>query len=92
MAAFGGDNKGVVRLLDSGVDVNTRDSAGNTALIFAANQGNVELVSILLFRGADPNIKSNGGSAPLQVAKDNVTAGSEYVTVINLLKQYGAEE
>lgn len=41
-----------LRLIEAGRDINARDIEGNTPLHFAANNGNSELVGILLFHEA----------------------------------------
>lgn len=55
-------------LLDSGVDVNTPDRGGRTALHLAAILGQVELARYLLSRGADINARNNPGRTPLMLA------------------------
>ena len=48
-------------LLTAGVEVNTQDDLGFTALIHAAANGYTDAVAILLNRGADPNIQTKDG-------------------------------
>jgi ankyrin repeat protein len=43
----------VQMLLEKGIDINTRDSQGWTALHLAAERGQHEVVKLLLDRGAD---------------------------------------
>jgi hypothetical protein len=50
-------------LLDRGVDINARDSDGETLLISAAELGDDELLGDLLKRGANVNLKMNGETA-----------------------------
>jgi len=45
-------------LLNAGAKVDTADKAGNTALHVASSQGELDLVKILLAKGANPNVKS----------------------------------
>ena len=63
----------VVRaLLDAGADVNYRDIRDNgdpTAIYWAAFKNNIEMINLLLERGADPNIAGRGGATPLKIAK-----------------------
>jgi uncharacterized protein len=57
-------------LLDSGVDIDQRDSSGLTALMRAIVPfEHIEAVKRLLERGADPNIKDNNGATALRLAK-----------------------
>lgn len=74
----------VKALIDRGADVNTRlseelwfrdfgggggpSSVGATPLWRAAQGNDVEIIQILVAAGADPNIYTEGGSSPLQVA------------------------
>ena len=46
-----------ITLLNRGVDINTRDENGATALMWAALRGNWTLMEFLLNKGANPNIK-----------------------------------
>jgi ankyrin repeat protein len=64
-AARKGDAAAVKKLLDEGVDVNTKFRYDRTALSFAADRGHVDVVKVLLDRGADVNIKDTfyGASA-----------------------------
>src|SRR6186713_3305361 len=56
-AARKGDAAAVKKLLDEGVDVNTKFRYDRTALSFAADRGHVDVVKVLLDRGADVTIK-----------------------------------
>lgn len=68
-SAIRGDVNTVKTLLDKGVDVNTRDMDGNTALDFAAGEGHLEVVKVLLDKGADVNVKGKMlGFTPLMTA------------------------
>lgn len=59
----------VVRLLDSGIDINLQNEEGWTALHVAAEQGQLRMVSYLLARGADPNIKTKAGRTAYDVSE-----------------------
>lgn len=60
--ANGGDVEGIRELLDSGVNVNFKDIDGRTALHVAACQGLADVVSLLLDRGAEVDLKDRWGS------------------------------
>jgi hypothetical protein len=57
-----------VALIEAGADPNSRDDAGDTALIVAANKGWPEVVRALLAKGADPNAASRDGETPMHNA------------------------
>jgi hypothetical protein len=48
--------------------VNLRDEYDNTALHYAASKGNVEIVDLLLAKGAEVNVQGNHKFTPLHVA------------------------
>jgi len=54
-AVFQGDVKTVAALLDSGADINAPVSDGGTLLVIAAENGDADMVSYLIDRGADPS-------------------------------------
>jgi ankyrin repeat protein len=54
-AAYQGDQKSVNLLLDKGVNIDTANRTGWTALNSAADQGHIDIVQLLLERKADPN-------------------------------------
>jgi len=55
-AAQTGDLETVKRLLESGVDVDSTNRYGATALFFATDKGHAEMVTLLLERGANVNL------------------------------------
>jgi hypothetical protein len=55
-AARRGDRAAVISLLDRGVDVNARSRYGVSALGFAAGEGHLEVVRLLMDRGADVQV------------------------------------
>ena len=55
-------------MLLEGIDVNSRDELGNTALIAAASAGHADLVTFLLSQGADVNAQSDDGTSALMAA------------------------
>jgi hypothetical protein len=60
-------------LIDRGdVEVNARDSHGNTALFWATANGHAEIVKLLLLAGSTPDQENNQGLKPLhQAARNN---------------------
>jgi ankyrin repeat protein len=63
-----GDAKAARSLLSAGADVNARDDAGLTALMYATSYAGADCVGLLLRKGADPNAKSNGDVTALMLA------------------------
>ncbi|MEM7473797.1 MAG: PQQ-binding-like beta-propeller repeat protein, partial [Planctomycetota bacterium] len=62
-AAREGNVTQIKKLLDEGLDVNSGNAYGATALMFACSKGQKEVVELLLERGADPNLKDTFYSA-----------------------------
>jgi Ankyrin repeats (3 copies) len=68
-AARKGDAALVKKLLDDGVDVNTKYRYGATALFYACDHGHVDVVKVLLDKGADLTLKDTFyGFTPLMLA------------------------
>jgi ankyrin repeat protein len=62
-------------LLDAGADVNRQGAGGFTALHSAAQSGDVELVKLLLERGADRGLRASDGKRATDYAQtDDVRA------------------
>jgi len=86
-AALQGQVKTFKFLLDHGVDVNYQDEQyGATALHTSSQGGKEDIVKILLKRGADVNLKSKEGNAPLMAAAFN-----HHESVVKILLEAGAE-
>ncbi|PSS35754.1 Serine/threonine-protein kinase [Actinidia chinensis var. chinensis] len=81
-----GDAKGVQDLLDDGIDVNSIDLDGRTALHIAACEGHVEVAKLLLSRKANIDARDRWGST---AAADAKYYGN--VEVYNILKARGAK-
>ena len=73
-AARRGDGERLRSLLAAGVDLETRDGGGNTALHWAAIHGDAALVAELLERGAAADAENASGAAPLLYAVGNLDA------------------
>lgn len=73
-------------MLDQGVDPNARTSTGSiTALHRAVEQNQLDVIQLLIERGADINAETSDGTTPLVLA---ATMGRE--SVIRLLHAHGA--
>lgn len=67
--AGGGDAAAVAALVDGGAcGVDDADESGCTALHFAADRGRLEVLALLLARGADVNARDSDGQTPLHYA------------------------
>ena len=74
-AAKNNDIQTLKALLDKGIDVDVKTQYGATALMFATDKGNLEVVNLLLEKGANPNINDTFyGSSPflLSFSKGNI--------------------
>lgn len=68
-AARKGDAAVVKKLLDEGLDVNTKFRYNATAIFYACDAGNIDVVKVLLDKGADLTIKDSFyGFTPLMLA------------------------
>jgi ankyrin repeat protein/uncharacterized protein YecT (DUF1311 family) len=76
----------VATLLDQGVDVNARDTSGDTALMVAVRAGLQHRVQLLLDRGADVNVRSRMGRTALHLAVE-----AEDTDMVRLLLARGAD-
>jgi hypothetical protein len=84
-AAESGDIQGASALLDEKPNLDSRDSAGRTALMLAVINGRTDLVNALLDRGADPNVTDSYGETALHAA----TAGN-HTEIAAALRRAGA--
>lgn len=75
-AAEKNQSEAVVDLLKRGMDVNTADPAGNTLLMIASRNGNLELVNFLLANRAGVNRRNRFGDTAclLAAVKGNLPA------------------
>ena len=91
-AARKGDAATVKKLLDEGVDVNTKFRYGATALFYACDHGHLEVVKVLLDRGADMDLKDTFyGFTPLMLATGPAQKKKpEHTEIAKLLISKGA--
>ncbi len=87
------DNEAVKQLVNSGFDVNTKDSYGKTALHIAVEYSNLEIVRFLLDNGAKVNIKSKSKRTALLMIDESVRdEDDKFVTdIVRLLITKGAD-
>jgi ankyrin repeat protein len=91
-AARKGDAATVKKLLDEGVDVNTKFRYNATALFYACDHGHLEVVKVLLDRGADMALKDTFyGFTPLSLATGPAQKKKpEHLEIAKLLIQKGS--
>jgi hypothetical protein len=92
-AARKGDAAIVKKLLDEGVDVNTKFRYGATALSYASDRGHLDVVKLLVDRGADVNVKDTFYNATPLTWAVNPAMGRkpQHPEVVRLLLQRGAQ-
>jgi len=92
-AARKGDAAAVKKLLDEGVDVNSKFRYGTTALSFACDRGNLDVVTLLLDRGADVNVRDTFYMAtPLTWAvSPQMGRKPQHAEIVRLLLAKGAQ-
>ncbi len=65
-AIANGKSKFAIELINSGIfNLEQKDHQGRTALHYAAEYNNIEVVTSLLAKGADPNVQNQFGNTPL---------------------------
>ena len=79
-----GNKAAALELIAKGTDVNAARKDGSTALLYAAYQGDADLVKALLDKGANPNVRNEYGAFPLSEA---VQQGSQVVIDMLLAKK-----
>ena len=89
-----GDRAGVLADLRAGLDPTAADKDGYSSLHVAAQNGHLEMVSLLIEAGADPNALDRHGNGPLWTAcyegwKDIATPAQR--SIITLLLRAGAD-
>lgn len=84
--ARAGETAALVEAYDRGFPLDIRDADGNTALMLAAYNGQVETVAMLIERGADIDIPNSRNQSPVAGA---IFKGED--EVVRLLRDAGAD-
>ena len=85
IASYHGKEGTVKLLLERNVNVNAKDKRGKTPLIVATLAGHIDIVELLLDKGADANAKYIGGTALMDATV------SERDEIVALLLEKGAD-
>ena len=78
------DKKTVEKQIVSGFDINTTDKNGTTALHIAVEQGNLEIVKLLLQKGANVNLQDKAKRTPIFMLENNL--GNEVEGTLEILQ------
>ncbi len=84
-AAASGNLRLVESFLRRGIDVDTRNADGSTALYGATVEGQVKIIELLIARGADVNLRNRWGHNPLYAAR-----ATKREDVVRILEAHGA--
>ena len=79
-------------LIDNGIEVNTRDKKGMTALFFARNE---KIIKVLIDNGANVNARAKFGRTPLSTVKSSLEYSQEQLKLYSSLpdqKSYKTEQ
>ena len=86
-AARAGDAGKVTAALGKGADVNAKTRYGATALTFAADKGHIEVVELLIARGADVNAQDTF----YQMRAVDMAVTNNHLPVVKLLLEHGSK-
>ena len=79
-AALNGYQAEIIRLLESGININMKDEDGRTALMYAAFNGHTYIMQLLLEKGASVHLRDVNGRTALMLA-----ASGPYPVAVKLL-------
>ena len=82
-AASLGDIDEIKKLEARGIDLNSADYDGRTALHLAASEGHKEVVEYLINRNTTANLKDRWGGSPIEDAKR-----SNHRNIVKILEEY----
>mmetsp|Transcript_980 Transcript_980/g.1295 ORF Transcript_980/g.1295 Transcript_980/m.1295 type:complete len:286 (-) Transcript_980:1983-2840(-) len=85
-SSYRGYTEIVVKLIESGADVNLRTHGGNSALTLASNEGHLPVVNLLIQAGADLNVADRDGETALYNASKK-----GYTDIVVTLLRAGAD-
>lgn len=86
------DNETVKQLINSGFNLNTKDTGGETALHVAVQHENLEMVRFLLDEGAKVNVKDKSKRTPLLMLDESFGDDDKAVVeIVRLLISKGAD-
>jgi len=80
-------------LFQAKIDINEMDENGNTALHTAARINEADLVTFLIYKGANVELKNHDGDTPLHIAIKNNASEKEYqLDLEELIKNFPLED
>ena len=93
MFVQGGDTERVGYILDNyNPDVNHRDTAGQTPLIYACRLREAPMAMFLLERGVEVDLADDDGYTPLWYAVEHcINPGSDFIPVFKRMVELGAD-
>ncbi len=85
------DNEAVKNIINSGFKIDTKDSRDNTALHIAVENGNLEIIRLLLEHGANVNAKNKSKLTPLWMMMDEDVDDETALKIFQELIAKGAD-
>ena len=69
-SAEDGNKENFYRSLVMGADINAVDPENKTPLVMSVMSKNYEMAEVLIYKGANVNVKTKGGNTPLSLSRD----------------------